>query len=208
MTRRLVIATKNPKKLSEMRQILAPLGCEIVSVEEIRPGVATAVEDGATFAENAAKKALWYAEQCGEICVADDSGLEVDALDGAPGVYSSRYSGQEGDDEANNAKLLKELKGVPEENRGAQFRCVIAVASPGEVHFTTEGVVRGRILESPRGEGGFGYDPLFLYPEWGKTFAEVDGPRKASVSHRGRALERLKSSFPSLLTIIENRQNF
>ncbi len=208
MARRLVIATKNPKKLSEMKQILAPLGCEIVSVEEVRPGVETAVEDGRTFAENAKKKALWYAEQCGEICVADDSGLEVDALGGAPGVHSSRYAGKEGDDAANNAKLLEELEGICEEQRGAQFRCVIAVASPGEVHLTTEGVVRGRILESPRGEGGFGYDPLFLYPEWGETFAEVDGPRKAQVSHRGRALEQLKSSFPSLLSIIENRQNF
>ncbi|HGY92320.1 MAG TPA: XTP/dITP diphosphatase [Planctomycetes bacterium] len=208
MTRRLVIATKNPKKLSEMKQILAPLGCEIVSVEEVCPGVETAVEDGKTFRENAEKKALWYAEQCGEICVADDSGLEVDALGGAPGVHSSRYAGKEGDDAANNAKLLKEMEGVPEERRGAQFRCVIAIASPGEVHCTTEGVVRGRILESPRGEGGFGYDPLFLYPEWGATFAEVDGSQKAEVSHRGLALEQLRRYLPSLLSIIENRHNF
>ena len=205
---KLVIATKNPKKLAEMQGILAACGLPMVSIDEACPGGAEAEETGTTFQENAAIKALTYAAQSGGLCIADDSGLEVDHLQGAPGVYSARYAGEQGDDEANNALLLENLKGVPEEQRGAQFRCVICVASPGEVRFMAEGLVRGRILEAPSGAGGFGYDPLFFYPDFDCTFAEVPAEQKAGVSHRGKALAQLAKALPSLISIIQNQRNF
>ncbi|MCA9320247.1 MAG: RdgB/HAM1 family non-canonical purine NTP pyrophosphatase [Planctomycetes bacterium] len=200
----LVLATKNAKKIIEMQHLLSGLDLDVQSVDDARPGVPVAEESGSTFEENACIKALWYAAHTGSLCVADDSGLEVDALRGAPGVWSSRFAGVEGDDGANNRLLLEKLEGVPDEARGAQFRCAIALAIPGRVLWTSEGLVRGRILTSARGSDGFGYDPLFYFPEWNATFAEVPKERKATVSHRGQALARLRDAFPSILTILRN----
>ncbi len=208
MPRTLVIGTKNAKKLAEMQALLETGGVEVVSVAETCPEAESPEETGTTFDANARLKALYFARKAGMICVADDSGLEVDALDGAPGVWSSRYAGEDGNDRMNNLKLLEELDGVPESSRGAQFRCVIAVASPDRVYLTTEAEVRGVILEAPRGEGGFGYDPLFHYPEWDKTFAEVPPEKKAEVSHRGQALAKLSTQLAGVLTIIDNQRNF
>ena len=203
-----IIATKNEHKVSEMRELMSHLDIELASVSEIRPDLPSPEETGSTFEENAALKAQYFATCTGRICVADDSGLEVDELDGAPGVFSSRYAGKDGDDEANNLELLRALEGIPSERRTARFRCVICLASPDGVHLTTKGSVEGRILEAPRGDGGFGYDPLFLYPEWEQTLAEVSRAKKADVSHRGQALARLVADLPGLLAIVENRRNF
>ena len=165
-------------------------------------------ETGSTFEENAALKALYFATATGMVTIADDSGLEVDVLGGAPGVYSSRYAGREGDDAANNAKLLAELGDRPDEMRGGRFRTAICLASPGDVHLMTTGSVEGRILHAPRGDGGFGYDPLFFHPGFGRAFAELSSEEKASVSHRGQALDDLKRHLPALLSILRNRRSF
>lgn len=204
---RFVIASKNPKKADEMQSILGDCGVEIVTVSDLRPDIESPEETGTSFQENAALKAMYFAEATGHVCIADDSGLEVDYLRGAPGVYSSRYAGTDGDDAANNRKLLAAMQGVPQEHRGAQFRTVICLAIPGQIMLMAEGVVRGRILECPQGTGGFGYDPLFFFPAFDRSFAEVPGEEKARVSHRGKALRKLKVDIPSLIHILENRHN-
>ena len=197
---RFVLATKNAKKVVEMKAALAGLGLELVALDAVCPTAPTAIENGSRFEENATIKARHYAALAGLPCIADDSGLEVDALGGEPGVLSSSYAGKEGDDAANNAKLLRELTGRGPAERGAQFRCVIVVAgADAEVVFRSEGVVRGVILERPSGDGGFGYDPLFWYPEFGRTFAEIPIERKNGVSHRGRALAELSRALPTIL---------
>ena len=205
--RRLVIGTNNKKKLAEMRALLeeGTGEFEVLSVSEACPGIASPEETGATFEANARIKALYFANASGAMCVADDSGLEVDELDGEPGVYSARWGGVDGDDERNNKKLIESLEGVEVDKRGAQYRCVIAVATPGEVHFVVDGSCRGRILESAQGDGGFGYDPYFYFGEFEKSFAEVSPEQKASVSHRGKALEKFKQKLPSLINILKNR---
>lgn len=208
MTHRIVIGTGNAKKLVEMRELLAGLDVEIESAFELRPELESPEETGVTFEDNARLKAEYFARHCSALCVADDSGLEVDALDGRPGVHSARYAGEDCDDAANNAKLLEELEGVAEDERGAQFRSVIAIASPGATHLVTEGIVRGRILEEARGEGGFGYDPLFFHEPSDATFAEIARADKLAVSHRGIALRKLKELLPGLLSVIDNRKNF
>lgn len=182
----IVVATGNRGKLEELSTLLGPLGVEIKSLADY-PRVPEVVEDGETFAENAVKKAREVAGATGEIALADDSGLEVDCLGGAPGVYSARFAGEDKDDRENNKKLLRLLEGVPAEKRGAQFRCVVALAVPGGGVYTAEGVCRGVIGTMPEGQGGFGYDPLFIVPERGKTFAQLDMEAKNAVSHRGRA---------------------
>lgn len=191
-----------------MQNILADCGVNVVTVSDLRPDIQSPEETGTTFQENAALKALYFASATGYVCIADDSGLEVDALRNAPGVYSSRYAGVDGDDAANNLKLLREMHGVPTEMRSAQFRTVVCLAVPGQVMLVAEGVVRGRILETPQGEGGFGYDPLFYYPEFDRSFGQIPAEQKASVSHRGQALAKLKIDIPSFINIFENRQNF
>jgi XTP/dITP diphosphohydrolase len=157
------------------------------------------VEDGDTFAENAAKKAVFVAERTGLPALADDSGLEVDALDGRPGVHSARYAGdpnRESRDAANNRKLLEELRGIPQEKRTARFRCCIAFAVPGEngaeISARSEGKVDGVMLKSPKGEEGFGYDPLFFHYPSGCTFAELPAKKKNQLSHRARALRKIR----------------
>ncbi|OAT82382.1 XTP/dITP diphosphatase [Desulfotomaculum copahuensis] len=183
----LVLATRNEGKIRELTALIAPLGFTISSLADY-PQIPEVVEDGATFEENAVKKARAVAAAAGCPALADDSGLEVDYLGGAPGVYSARFAGRGHDDRANNEKLLQMLRGVPAEKRTARFRCVVAVATPGGLVYTTEGVCAGMIGEEPRGKGGFGYDPLFYIPEYGKTFAELDPFIKNQISHRGRAL--------------------
>jgi len=191
---RLVIASNNAKKRREIATILEGLGIEIVAADQTR--FVEVVEDGNSFAANAAKKAEAFAAANGCAALADDSGLMVDALDGAPGIYSSRYAGEEGNDAANNARLLRELDGKPE--RAARFVCALHLAfADGKPPLVAEGVVAGRILEAAEGDGGFGYDPLFFSPELGKPFAVASPEEKASVSHRGRALHHLAEQLAS-----------
>jgi len=195
--RRIVIASSNPHKVVEIREVLRGLKIEVLGAREA--GVELQVdEDGGTFEANAAKKALAYARQAGEFALADDSGLEVDALDGRPGVFSARYAGAECDYAANNSKLLAELEG--ESRRRARFVCVAAFADPEKVLFTVRGEVEGTITESPRGEGGFGYDPVFFYEDAGKTFAEMTLEEKNAVSHRGRALRAFRENLVDFIS--------
>lgn len=194
-----VIATRNPGKLREMKEILAPLGFKILSLEDF-PEVPEILEDGASFAENARKKAVAVACQTKRLTIADDSGLTVDALQGRPGVFSSRYGGNKSSDLERCLKLLDEMKDIPEGDRGAAFVCIIAVASPqGKVKFA-QGECRGRIAFAPQGKHGFGYDPVFFLPEMGKTMAELEPQVKNRLSHRAQALEKLKSILPAFFT--------
>ncbi len=188
----LVLATNNAHKVREMKDILraAGLDAEVCGLDEF-PGVPEVVEDGDTFEANARKKAESAVRATGRVAVADDSGLEVDALGGAPGVMSARYAGPGRDYAANNAKLLHELAGVPEDERTAHFVCVIAIAAQGREALVFRGESEGRIAHELRGEGGFGYDPLFVSKALGKAFAEASASEKHSVSHRGRALREL-----------------
>ncbi|MFO7576122.1 MAG: XTP/dITP diphosphatase [Pelovirga sp.] len=184
---RLLIATSNPGKLRELRQLLAHTALEIVGLDTLTdPPVV--IEDGATFRANAEKKARTLADFSGLVTLADDSGLCVDALGGAPGVHSARYAGHAADDAANNARLLQELGGLPAERRHAYFHCSLALAWPAGRCQTFSGRVDGRILEAPRGTGGFGYDPLFFVPQYNKTMAELPGAEKNRISHRAAAL--------------------
>ena len=194
---KLLVASGNAKKLRELVELCAAFGVEVVSPKDVG-GVPEVIEDGDTFAANAAKKARSGALASGLWCLADDSGLEVDHLNGAPGVYSARFAGTHGDDDANNRLLLERLAGVPATGRRARFRCALCLTRPnGEVAAELDGTVHGRILDAPRGSGGFGYDPLFLFDEQhplaGKSFAELGDVEKAEVSHRGRAMRALRN---------------
>jgi len=184
---KLVLATNNKGKVREMSEMLAAHGIEVLSLNEF-PQVGDIQEDGRTFKENAVKKATVTAGMTGLTALADDSGLEVDYLDGAPGVFSARFAGEEKSDRANNEKLLRLLTGVPPDKRTARFQCVIAIARPGGLVHTVQGTCEGVIAGEPRGDMGFGYDPLFYLPQYGKTFAELDLPLKNKISHRGKAL--------------------
>lgn len=186
-----VIASRNVKKTAEIRALLAPLGIEVRSVAEFQ-NVADVVEDGETFQANAEKKASQVARALQLWTIGEDSGLMVDALGGAPGIYSARYSGEQASDESNNARLVRELEHVADERRGAQYVCHVALADPtGEISWNCETACRGRILREPRGTNGFGYDPYFLIPEYHRTFGELSPAVKAHLSHRARAFERL-----------------
>jgi XTP/dITP diphosphohydrolase len=188
MSDRIVLASRNPKKAKELRTILEPMGVAVVSLDAV-PGAPEVEETGATFEANARLKAEAARDAAGLPALADDSGLEVEALGGAPGVRSARFAGEAADDAANNAELLRRLAELPEADRGARFVCVLAYAPPGEATRVFRGETRGRILSAPRGADGFGYDPLFLSEDLGITFAEAPAERKHAVSHRGRALE-------------------
>ena len=188
----IVIASRNAKKLKELDRIAKASGVDVRFLPlDHWPDVPTAPEEEPTFAGNARAKALWYARATDQICLADDSGLEVDALGGEPGVRSARYAGPDAGDADNRAKLLAALRDVPEGRRGARFRCAIALADEEGVIFEADGATEGAILAAERGDGGFGYDPLFLSAELGRTFAEADPVEKDRVSHRGRALAAL-----------------
>lgn len=195
---KLVVATRNAGKLKEIRRLLATADVEVLGLASIADAPEVE-EDGATFEANAIKKAVTLAQFCGCPTLADDSGLAVDVLDGAPGVHSARYAGPMADDEANNRKLLAALADVPPERRTAAFHCAMALATPDGRSRTCDGLVRGRILEAPRGEGGFGYDPLFLVAEYGRTMAELPLDIKNRISHRGQALRRMLPLLQSLL---------
>ena len=183
----LVLATLNPAKGRELVALLGSVPFEIRMLADI-PGARLPDETGTTYAENALVKARTAAEITGELALGDDSGLEVDALDGAPGLYTARFGGAGLDDRARWELLLKRLDGVPAARRTARFRCVIALAGPGRPERVVEGVAAGVIAESPRGTRGFGYDPVFFYPPLGRTFGELSDEEKARVSHRGLAL--------------------
>ena len=204
--RPLVFATRNRGKLVELRDLLP--GIDVLSVDEAAAKVGRdlpdVVEDADTFAGNATKKALEVSRITGLPALADDSGLEVDALDGAPGVHSARYAGDAHDDIANNKKLLAMLDGVPADRRTARFRAVLALADwagpLGEQVILADGTCEGTILDAPRGTGGFGYDPLFFAPELGQTFAEAGIGTKSQHSHRARAMHAMR---PQLLAYLQ-----
>ena len=201
---KLLLASNNPKKLAELQRILADLALSFVLPRDIG-GIPEVVEDAESFAGNAAKKAVSAARARGLWALADDSGLLVDALDGAPGVLSARFAGAHGDDAANNALLLEKLHDVPPERRDARFVCALALARPdGSIALRVQGTARGRILEAARGTHDFGYDPLFLFTEPGfaaseRGFAEIEPELKAEVSHRGRALREFARRLPGVL---------
>lgn len=194
---KIFIATKNKKKLKELERILSPMGFEVLSEKDFSNTFKDVVEDGKTFEENAIIKATAGLKNTGYISVADDSGLCVDYLDGAPGVYSARFSGEHGDDETNNKKLLELLAGVPQEKRTAKYVAAIACVFPNGKKFTVRGECHGRILEEPVGNGGFGYDPLF-YGELG-YFGLLSAEEKDSISHRGKALKLFKEELKKYL---------
>jgi XTP/dITP diphosphohydrolase len=196
-----VLATRNRHKTEEFDAVLRQeLGLSVVDLTQVA-GVPDVVEDGDTFEANAIKKAETAMRALERPVIADDSGLMVHALNGAPGVYSARYAGPNATDEDNNRKLLAELSRKPDKSRDAMFVCVIALAVPGEETRVVRGECHGRIVDQPRGAYGFGYDPLFFVPEEGKTMAELPPERKNEISHRARAIEKLLELFRSQFTL-------
>lgn len=196
---KLLIATRNRDKLREMRELLGGLEVEVVTLEEF-PSVPEVEETGSTLEENAGMKASTAARTAGLHAVADDSGLFVPALDGRPGVRSARYAGPEATDEDLCRKLLREMRDVPERRREAAFRCCVVMSDPGgQMVLTATGAVEGRITEEMRGDGGFGYDPVFYHPDSAATFAALSPRRKNAVSHRGKALRRFREEFVEFL---------
>jgi XTP/dITP diphosphohydrolase len=198
-----LFATSNPHKVCEVQAILAPLGIQVAGLDSLPALPPEPIEDGDTFEANARIKAVAYAAAAGVSCLADDSGLEVDALGGAPGVHSARYAGVGGTraerDEANNRKLLAALTGVPVEKRTARFVCAMCLAAPGgEILAETRGTFEGLIATTPRGSNGFGYDPLLYLPDRGCTSAELSPEEKNVRSHRGQAARRLAALLASL----------
>lgn len=206
--REILLATGNPGKAREMQEILGVGNpAESAGLAGVRwrllsefGGLPEAVEDGQTFLANAERKAAHYARLTGLWTIADDSGLEVDALGGEPGVRSARYAGEPRSDAANNALLIKRLAGVPEARRTARFRCAVVLSDGHRVLAWAEGTVQGRIIDNPRGSNGFGYDPHFFIEQAGMTAAELPPQAKHAVSHRGQALRRLREQLASLLS--------
>lgn len=189
----IIVATQNAGKVKEISQAMRHLPIRVLSLADCGT-FPEPIENGGTFEENALLKARYYAALTGKPCLADDSGLEVDCLGKAPGVYSARYAGEHATDKENNHKLLQALAAMPEAKRTGRFRCVLALVESGDPHgfvLTTEGVCEGEILQQPRGERGFGYDPLFFMPKLNKTLAEVTVEEKNQISHRGQALGKL-----------------
>ncbi len=202
---KIVLATRNENKLREVKQFLEPHGIEVVSLNEF-PDFPEIEETGETFKDNATIKATEACMFTGMTALADDSGLEVDSLNGLPGIYSARFAGENKSDEDNNNKLLELLKGLPEYQRKARFKCLMAVATTECFVYTTEGVCEGVIAEEPRGEGGFGYDPIFYLPEYEKTFAELDLETKNKISHRARALNGVLDIISELKIMMEDEE--
>jgi XTP/dITP diphosphohydrolase len=207
MRQRLLIGSNNQKKLAELEALTSSLSLDIISPANCPDPLPEVVEDGDSFLENAIKKAIAFSkfaeEKIGDDAwaLADDSGLCVDALNGEPGVYSARYANSKGvnRDQENNEKLLKQLTGIPDEQRTASFWCIIAIAYRGEVLLAVEGSVQGRILEKAKGKYGFGYDPLFYHLESQQSFAEMAREHKEKISHRGNAIEKLKYALADIL---------
>lgn len=193
----IVLASTNPGKAAEFAVLLQDLPWEVRTLKDY-PEIGEIVEDGQTFTENALIKARTVVKACGQMALADDSGLMVDALDGAPGIYSARFAGEAKDDGQNTAKLLALLKDTPAEKRGAQFCCAMALVLPDGRQYTVEGYCRGLIAEKPTGDGGFGYDPVFYVPDLDKTFAELSMAEKNAISHRGQANAKMAAILKSL----------
>jgi XTP/dITP diphosphohydrolase len=198
MATRLVLATENPHKVREIRELLADVDVEIIRLGELDDSPAL-TETGDTFAENAREKALGCARATGELSLADDSGLMVDALGGEPGVHSARYAGEGASQQDLIDKLLSELDGVALCDRTGRFVCVMSLCTPDGETGRWEGTVEGVITLEPAGDGGFGYDPVFYYSPAEKTFAEMEPDAKNAVSHRGRALQKFRADLPALL---------
>jgi len=196
----IVLATRNKGKTEEIRELLKQFPVDLKNLDDFGP-IPSVVEDGETFDENAYKKASFTARVLGIPAIADDSGLVVDALDGAPGVYSARYAGEDASDEDNLKKLLVAMAGKT--NRSASFECVISLAVPSGAALTYEGRCEGLITETPAGTNGFGYDPVFFHQESNKTFAEICLSEKGAVSHRGKALTEMANEFEKVLIWIE-----
>lgn len=199
---KIFIATKNQKKLTELERILIPMGFEVLSQKDFLQSFPEPIEDGTTFEENAIIKAKDGLKNTGLISVADDSGICVDYLGGAPGIYSARYSGEHGDDDSNNKKLLSELDGVPLERRTGRYVAAIACVFPNGKYFTVRGECEGKIAFEPHGNGGFGYDPYFI-SELG-YMAELTPEQKDSISHRGKALKLFKTELKKYLDLKED----
>ncbi len=202
MFKLLVLATTNQNKVREFRQFVSEFPVTVKSLSDFGP-LPGVIEDGSTFDENAYKKAHHYAKVLGVPAIADDSGLVVDALSGAPGVRSARYAGEDASDQDNCRKLLAEMEG--QGNRKASFVCVLSIAVPSGPALTYEASCDGTILDAPRGSNGFGYDPLFYYEPYGKTFAEISMEEKNKVSHRGKVLSELSGEFDKVLKWLEQR---
>ena len=200
----LLLASQNPGKLNEMRQLVEGLPFRVVGPLDL--GIEQAPDEtGTTFVENATIKALYYAGRSGLLTVADDSGISVDALGGKPGLHSSRFGGEGATDVDRNRLLLEKLEGLPEEERGAHFTSAVVVARGESVLFQAQEEVHGFIADAVRGPNGFGYDPLFLYPPFGKTFGEVPREEKDGVSHRGKAFARLRRFLADLVAEAESK---
>lgn len=196
----IVLATTNKGKTREMNELLKGFPIEIKNLNDFGP-IPEVIEDGKTFDDNAYKKASFTARVLGYPAMADDSGLCVEALDGAPGVYSARYAGENAKDADNVNKMLDDLK--DKENRNASFKCVISIAVPTGAALTYEGECHGVITQEPAGDNGFGYDPLFFYPEFNKTFAQLSIQEKGSVSHRGKALKEIADEMDKIIEWID-----
>jgi XTP/dITP diphosphohydrolase len=199
----IVFATSNRHKLDEVRPVMAACGLEVIALDELGDAIAEPVEDGDTFEANARIKAIAYARASGRRCLAEDSGLEVDALGGAPGVHSARYAAEGGDraarDQANNALLLERIAAIPEAQRSARFVCAMCLAEPdGRVLYETRGSYEGIITSTPRGDNGFGYDPLLFLPDLGVTSAELSPEAKNARSHRGQAVRAMAEALKAI----------
>ncbi|MFO8240208.1 MAG: XTP/dITP diphosphatase [Dissulfuribacterales bacterium] len=202
--KKLILATRNKGKLKEIQALFSDLNIDIMSLDDVKDAPHIE-EDGTTFMENAFKKAKVIAEATGIMALADDSGLEVDAFNGAPGVYSARYSGENASDASNNEKLLVELQKVSSDKRGAHFTCVIIVYHPSGRWISAEAGCEGKITKKIIGDRGFGYDPVFYIPSVGRTMAQLTPEEKNRLSHRGKALRKLKSELPGFLDSLESR---
>lgn len=199
--KQVVIATKNKGKAMDFEAIFGPLGFEVVTLFDVAPDL-DIEETGTTFEENAILKAETVANMLGKIVIADDSGLQIDALNGEPGVYSARYAGDH-DDEANMQKALKNLEGIKEEDRTARFCCALAIAGPNQETTTVFGTCEGLILTEKRGTNGFGYDPIFFVPQLNKAMAELTPAEKGAISHRGNAIRLLADQLPTWVSEVE-----
>ncbi len=201
MKRKLVISTGNKNKVEEIRDILKDIEIEVLAKGDLGLGPIEVVEDGDTLASNSLKKARALGEKTDYMVIADDSGLFVDYLNGDPGVHSSRYAGEDGDDQANNEKLLRELKGVAMEDRGASFKTVIALIDEDKKESLLFGQCKGKIGFEEKGKGGFGYDPLFIPESYEETFSEMGEEEKNKISHRAKALKELKKEISKLIGV-------
>jgi len=198
----LIIATRNRGKVREIRRALKGLGLRIYTLNEFSD-VPEIEEDGKSFSENALKKARFYSRFFGKLTIADDSGLEVDSLKGLPGIYSARYAGKGASNRENNRRLLREMEGIPLSKRGARFKCAIAIVSKGGKEVVAEGSCKGRIGFREVGKKGFGYDPLFILPQYGKTMAQLTLEKKNRISHRGKALKKVRKSIKTFSRVLK-----